>query len=512
MPVPRRLTRLALLALVAASCDEPTTTQPAEDPNDPASWAPSLAMVSEVPTICGDPTRVGLMLGPRISTGSVEVANDESSLYVTFRSESWRPILATAVFVGDSPDEIPTTSRGLPRLLQFPYKSGHPDRPREVVWQIPLNDVSGEEAVVAAFAQVGLLPSWGDGQPITPGRDWAMYFTHAVAACGPEPVGPEGGTASADDGRATLSVPAGALEAPAAITMSAAALGDLLNQIPPEQYDPELGTVFGVTPVPGTIWDLQPDGLEFLEPATIMLQYDESALPEGVSEEGLVVFVVNGILEELFGLLSTVDAENNTVSAPVEHFTTFFLGASLADLEVSQLLEPPGPAEVGVALEFGANVTNLGPGATGGATFTWVAFGDVTLDGVFGQCSEIVNPTFGDVAVECAVAALDEGGVDGIPVFRIVPGSTGPVEVWATVGLPVGAVDLFGDNDRLTSTVDVDPALVADLTLSALWLSSGTPRVGTQLEYAADVQNLGPDAVTGATRSEEHTSELQSPT
>ena len=159
------------------------------------------------------------MLGSNISTGSVTVANDEESLYVTYRSDRGRSILGTALFVGDGVEEIPLTRWGTPRILRFPYVSGHPWGTEEVVWEIPLDEVSGSEAVIAAFGQIGLLPSWGAGEPIVTGRDWAMYFTYTVSPCATETVGSQGGTITTPGGEVVFDVPVGSLTSPVEITI-----------------------------------------------------------------------------------------------------------------------------------------------------------------------------------------------------------------------------------------------------------------------------------------------------
>jgi hypothetical protein len=171
----------------------------------------------------------------------------------------------------------------------------------------------------------------------------------------------------------------------------------------------------------------------------------------------------------------------------------------VADLTVSALWLSSGTPRVGTQLEYAADVQNLGPDAVTGATFTWVAFGDVTLDGVFGFCTEIENPIFGDVAVQCPVDPISSGQTDGVPVFQITPQSAGDLTIWATATVPTGATDPDPDNNRMTAMVDVEPAVVADLTVATLDLLSGTPNVGVQLEYAAVVANGGPDAVIDAT-------------
>jgi hypothetical protein len=122
----RGLAFAALAILAASSSENPTDPMPAAEPG-PETWAPSMSVVSGVPSVCGAPTAVNLMLGPNIQSGSVEVANDEANLYVTFRSESWRPILATAVFVGDSPDD---KLRARFRVLAPSYGTELPSTPR----------------------------------------------------------------------------------------------------------------------------------------------------------------------------------------------------------------------------------------------------------------------------------------------------------------------------------------------------------------------------------------------
>ncbi len=531
MATPRRLAPLALLALfAAASCDGPTGPATSGDESAPENWPPSLSVVPSVPAVCGDPTQVGLMLGPDIPSGTVEVTNDESNLYVVFHSDAGRSILASAVFVGDSPDEIPTTRRGLPRLLQFPYKSGHRWGTMEVVWEIPLSDVSGEDAVIAAFAQVGLLPSWGEGEPISPDRDWAMYFHHRVATCGAATVDEEGGTVSTPDAGATLSIPAGALAGPVDITIEPATVEDLLEHAGglgepsaaasaaeldgsgsasnAAAVDGALQTVFGVTPVESTIWELGPDGLQFLTPATIVLHYDESDLPPDVAEEDLGAFVINGIFERL---PATVDTDANTLTAEIGHFSLVFIGVppvevpDLVDLAVTGL-GVSGPLTAGVTLTFQAAVSNLGPAVTHGGTLTYQAEGDVTLADLSVSCEEVSSEGPG-VAVSCALPPLDVGASEetSVPSLRIVPHSMGDVTVTATVAAAEGDVDGNADNDQVQRVVSIGEADGADLEMTGIPIHKhdnaydilddpSEYRVGAYLDFTAAIRNNGPYA------------------
>ncbi|NNF29652.1 MAG: hypothetical protein HKN73_20680 [Gemmatimonadetes bacterium] len=471
-----RVKRLAAFVLVAAlGCEAPTTPASPSSDGQPQDWPPSQGVVAEVPAVCGEATEVGLMLGPDLRSGSVEVTNNETHLYVKYRSDPGRSILATAVFVGDSPDQIPTTRRGLPRLFRFPYKSGHPRGTSEVVWEIPLTDVTGDEAVVAAFAQVGLRPSWGDGEPISPGRDWATYLTHAVMDCGAGPIGPEGGDVSTPDGRATLSVPAGALTEAVDIT------------IEPVDELPGLPTVPPVAPIEGGMWELGPDGLEFLVPSTLALQYEEANLPAGVSEDDLGVFIINGIFERLN---STIDTDANTITAEIEHFSGALIAPQFeADFEVDllDLTLPPGSTD----LQVEASVLNHGPFPAPGELV--ITFSEGAIVNIEPTCVQLPE----GMAVSCTVPALDPGVAEGFGLVIDVSGVVGDIAVTATATPDPVWVDPDSNNNQRESTIDVAGS---DLQVSSLALSSGGPPiVGGLMEFTAQVDNLGPGAANGGT-------------
>lgn len=70
-----------------------------------------------------------------------------------------------------------------------------------------------------------------------------------------------------------------------------------------------------------------PDGATFDPPITLSLTYEESTLPAGVQENDLVIAFWDGA--EWVILESTVNAEADTVSAQVSHFTMFGILAQL---------------------------------------------------------------------------------------------------------------------------------------------------------------------------------------
>jgi hypothetical protein len=214
------------LALVSVlSCTDATSVGKIEDPWGLGDLLPSLAVIPSLPATCGPVTVTTFIADKTVPVGTVEVANDEDHLYVVYRTTAAWPILNTALFVGDSPNEIPLSGGGNPRVGKFPYKSSHRDGPTEVVWEIPRATLSGPSAVIAAFAQVGasMEGAWGQGPMISNGGNWSMYFTHELANCAVEPIGPTGGAVTTPDGSARILIPAGALPALTDLALSCAA-------------------------------------------------------------------------------------------------------------------------------------------------------------------------------------------------------------------------------------------------------------------------------------------------
>ena len=80
-------------------------------------------------------------------------------------------------------------------------------------------------------------------------------------------VGPTGGQATGFSGNVTLIVPAGALTANTAITIT-----QIANPAP----DPKL--------VPGTAFDLGPNGTQFAQPVTIRIKYNPALVPAGANQ------------------------------------------------------------------------------------------------------------------------------------------------------------------------------------------------------------------------------------
>ncbi len=447
--------------------------------------------------------------------GSVGVANDEQTLFITMRTEDGWMLSKTHVFVGTDAEDIPLSNGDNPTPGKFPLSARHADGTTEYTYAVPLSELDGATtAVIAAHADALLGDdkegAWADGTMITEGGSWGTYFTYDVVDCLSRLVTVDaGGTLALGD--VTFQVPPGAVQQDVQITirpidvselnLAAGVTGTTASGPAAGASSPADIDLSSVIPVPGTAYELGPTGLVFDPDAlpTITVHYDDANVEAaGLVESLLHVLILDGIFDDAGGV---VDAAANTVTAQIHHFSQIFLGAeppTFADLETRELHQSPVPGKVGSRLEFSTDVINHGPDATTGATFVYQAFGDVVLGDVFGSCTEIQSPIFADVAIECAVAALDADQNDGIETLQLIPQSPGTVTVWATVGEPTGAVDLVPENDRAEIVASVEPAVLADLAMIELTASDDTARIGAQLEYQAKVENLGPDEVSGA--------------
>lgn len=141
-------------------------------------------------------------------------------------------------------------------------------------------------------------------------------------------IGTTGGTATSDDGKVTLSIPPAALSATRSITIAPASRSPSSNI--------------------GTAYKFGPDGLTFDQPVTISIKYDESDLPAGFSETGLVLSRLFNDFSWYEMIGARVDEINNTVSFDTYSFSTYGLkiGGFSASLDGSS----SGSAATGTAL------------------------------------------------------------------------------------------------------------------------------------------------------------------
>ncbi len=91
----------------------------------------------------------------------------------------------------------------------------------------------------------------------------------------------------------------------------------------------------------GVPYSLGPSGASFDPPLILTWVFDPKDLPEGVAPEDLAIVYWDG--DEWVVLTGVVDTVNNTVTAEVDHFTTFALVSPAAEVEVKAAPPPPPP-------------------------------------------------------------------------------------------------------------------------------------------------------------------------
>jgi hypothetical protein len=130
-----------------------------------------------------------------------------------------------------------------------------------------------------------------------------------------ESIGPDGGTITSSDGLLRLSVPAGALESTASVSIV-----PITNEAP-------LGLGLG--------YRLEPEGIDFKEPITLTFHYSDEMLGS-TSEDFLWIVFQEKDNSWKAMLKSTVDTDEKTITVETTHFSDWMVGRFI-DLS----LDPP---------------------------------------------------------------------------------------------------------------------------------------------------------------------------
>ena len=164
------------------------------------------------------------------------------------------------------------------------------------------------------------------------------------------------------------------------------------------------------TSIIGLAYDFGPDGATFDPPITLTRSYDPNDIPEGVAEEDLVLAWYDEATNQWVELDGSVDTENNTITASIQHFTTFVVigvamavpepesesEVSVAVFRISEFDISPGEADIGQTVTIRALVTNSG-----------------NLEGTYQVILEIDNKVVETQGVTLA------GGASDIVTFKI---------------------------------------------------------------------------------------------
>ena len=112
----------------------------------------------------------------------------------------------------------------------------------------------------------------------------------------------------------------------------------------------------------GLVYDIEPDGATFDPPISMTVKYNPALLPDGASEENLVVAFWDEDTDEWVECPGTVDTGSNTITAEVSHFTAFTTLSSTrpADFTASDLTIAPQEAEIGQTVTISVTISNRG--------------------------------------------------------------------------------------------------------------------------------------------------------
>jgi len=180
-------------------------------------------------------------------------------------------------------------------------------------------------------------------------------------------------------------------------------VGSLISSIRIKQME-ESPTPPEQTDVIGLVYDIDPFGATFDPPIDLTIKYDESKIPEGVAEKNLVVAWWDKNTSQWVELESTVDPENDTITAKVSHFTAFTILAYTrpASFTVTDLSLTPGEVNLGERVSVSVIITNNGD-LTGSYEVS------LKIDNVVAQTKEIT---------------LDGGDIETIS-FSVTPDTVG---------------------------------------------------------------------------------------
>lgn len=479
---PRTLALLITLGLLSAACERENPMSPTAALGPPA---PLNTLVPSVPEVCGSAT-VALLADQTLAVGEVTVSNDDEYVYVSFHTTGGWSLIETHVAVASDPAALPKSGKGLVPG-KFPDKAVHDPSVTVAHYAVPMPE--DEEVVyVAAHADIAngdrTEGSWAEGET-RDGGGWASYVSYGVASCDESNViGPDGG--QIETGQATLDFPAGALTTDIEITVEPVDDSELPDGV-----------------LPGTAVDLGPDGQEFAEPVTLIIEYDDTGLSTA-EEERLSIHLLQDD-GTLLRVETTVDTDANVATAQLTHFSTYSvaLPKNHIDLRVGTVGVPwysNGSVWEGFPLRHDVLVWNDGnqPVSAGDVTVEFWAEGLVAPFGLAystGLC-DLETPTATTYHFTCTMANDIDPGTAGTLRFEFRPevGS-------APTTFDVSAAFTVNPWTATTGTVSTDvvvPPDEADLDVF-MDVQPGEVSVGGSVAVNVLVANQGPGPIDAAT-------------
>jgi hypothetical protein len=110
------------------------------------------------------------------------------------------------------------------------------------------------------------------------------------------------------------------------------------------------------------VYNITPHGATFEPPIDLLISYDDSLVPELVTEENLVMATCGPRDNDWEILESIVDPENDAIKSKTSHFSFFAILAPIrpASFSVTELSITPTEAYLGENININALITNIG--------------------------------------------------------------------------------------------------------------------------------------------------------
>ncbi|MBA7563940.1 hypothetical protein ES708_05602 [subsurface metagenome] len=218
--------------------------------------------------------------------------------------------------------------------------------------------------------------------------------------------------ATSEDGNLTITIDEGTI----ALDEDGNRLRTLEAAIDENPPDPPEGTY-----IIGLAYNFEPDGATFDPAITLEYTYDPDDIPEGVAEKDLVIAYYDEYAGKWVELICTVDTANNTITAYVDHFTTFAILGTVKPAAFSSSMLDISPLEVNI----GETVTiSLLVNNTGGKSGSYTV--SLKIDGVK-EADKSVTVDAGDSETVSFSVTKEETGdysveVDGLKgSFTVAP-------------------------------------------------------------------------------------------
>jgi len=130
----------------------------------------------------------------------------------------------------------------------------------------------------------------------------------------------------------------------------------------------------------GKAYKLEPSGATFAPAFNLTIGYEDNDIPQYVAERGTYIAYYNPTGGTWIPLASKVDTQNNTITAPVSHFTAFaVMGIAIPpppEFTITSLDLSSEQVKPGEPVTISAKVTNTG-GSEGSYTMNLTINGEV---------------------------------------------------------------------------------------------------------------------------------------